>query len=297
MEIEITTPRGANLAGTLIVPVDSTDAAVIFSHPLLCDRESSPHFPELAARYRALGYATLIFDYSGHGLSDDQPITMDRRTEDLRAASGWLADQGFTRQILHAHSTGSISALKSGARAVEAVFLSSPITGPMDFDWEAIFSPEQLEELEKNLVVRIADDSPGPRTFFELTPQTLLDLSLNSEDELLEGLSVPTFALFDELDVERGVSAGVGSLAARLPANSIVEVARQTDFSQAENLDRLGTIVVRWALRNVPPRPGVTYESVFGAEDASTDSALTLRPGSEDTEDQADARDKGTDSE
>ena len=166
----------------------------------------------------------------------------------------------------------------------------------MDFDWEAIFSPEQLEELEKNLVTRIKDDSPGPRTFFELTPQTLLDLSLNSEEELLEGLSVPTFALFDELDVERGVSTGVASLSARLPAHSVVEVARETDFSQAKNLDRLGDIVVRWALRNVPPRPDATYENVFKAADKQTARSRVLRPGPADMDDPG-LEDKGTDSE
>lgn len=254
VEIEITTPRGAKLSGTLIDPVDSTDAAVIFSHPLLCDRESSPHFPELAAKYRGLGYATLIFDYSGHGLSDDQPITMDRRTEDLRAASAWLADNGFDRQILHAHSTGSISALRAGPEAVEAVFLSSPITGPMDFEWEAIFSPEQLEELERKQSTRVPDDSNGPRSFFEFTPQTLLDLSLNREEELLANLAVPTFILYDRLDLERGVVAGASTLAGKLPDHSVVEVARQTDFSTADNIHQLADLATSWALRNVPPR-------------------------------------------
>lgn len=255
VEIEIVTPRGAKLSGTLINPVDSTDAAVIFSHPLLCDRESSPHFPELAAKYRSLGFATLIFDYSGHGLSDDQPITMDRRTEDLRAASGWLADRGFGRQVLHAHSTGSISALKAGAPAIEAVFLSSPITGPMDFEWEAIFSPEQLEDLESKQATKVPDDSSGPRTFFEFTPQTLLDLSLNSEEELLAHLDVPTFVVYDQLDIERGVTGGASSLAGKLPSGSVVEIVRQSDFSQAENIDLLADMATRWAVRNTAPRP------------------------------------------
>lgn len=254
-EIEILTPRGVTLAGTLVDPVDSEGAAVIFSHPFLCDRESSPHFPELAAKYRSLGYATLIFDYSGHGLSDDQPITMDRRVEDLRAASNWLADNGFPRQILHAHSTGSISAFKAKPKAVETMFMSSPVTGPMDFDWEAIFSVEQLEELEKKQATQVPDDSEGPRAFFEVTPQTLLDLSLNSQEELLEGFPVPVHILFDQMDVERGTADGSSQLASLLPSGSSVEVARSVDYSQPENIEQLAQKAASWAQRHVPSQP------------------------------------------
>ena len=148
-EVEIITPRGITLRGTFVDPVDSTDAAVIFSHSFLCDRASSPHFPILAAKYRALGYATLIFDYSGHGESDDDAITSDRRIEDLRAASGWLADQGFTRQLLHAHSSGSISALRARPKAVKALFLSSPVLGPLDFDWDKAMAELATLPLQK----------------------------------------------------------------------------------------------------------------------------------------------------
>lgn len=257
-EVDILTPRGVILSGTFTDPVDSTDAAVIFSHPLLCDRQSTNHYRELAARYRARGFATLLFDYSGHGLSSDDPITMDRRTEDLRAASGWLADQGFSRQLLHAHSTGSISALRSNSKWVRALFLSSPITGPMSFDWEAIFSPQQLEELERDQRTRVPDDSDSPRTFFEVIPQTLLDLSLNREEELLDGLTAPTLIVFDRSDMDRGGADTAPTLARLLPEGSMVEVARESDFSKEENLTHLADLADRWARRFVSPRPETT---------------------------------------
>ena len=105
------TPRGITLSGTFVQPVDSRDAVVLFSHSFLADRHSGGHFDDLARAYRKAGYATLQFDYSGHGLSDDEVISRESQIEDLQAASGWLADQGFTNQLIHGHSFGSVTAL------------------------------------------------------------------------------------------------------------------------------------------------------------------------------------------
>ena len=106
-EVRMNTPRGITLSGTFVQPVDSRDAVVLFSHSFLADRHSGGHFDDLARAYRKAGYATLQFDYSGHGLSDDEVISRESQIEDLQAASGWLADQGFTNQLIHGHSFGS----------------------------------------------------------------------------------------------------------------------------------------------------------------------------------------------
>lgn len=251
-QIEILTPRGVTLSATFTNPVDTDDAAVIFSHPFLCDRNSSPHFPVLAAKYRSLGYATLIFDYSGHGRSGDDPITLDRRVEDLRAASGWLADQGFTRQLLHAHSSGTTSALKARPKAVRAMFLSSPVTGPLNYDWEAIFSPTQLEELEKHHRTRVPDDTTAAREYFEVIPQTLIDLSLNRREDLLSGLEVPAFFVYDKSDVELGLTDAAVEIFASLPAGSRVEIVEDVSFGPKEHLDQLWDLAEKWVKVQLP---------------------------------------------
>lgn len=253
-EVEITTPRGSTLRGTFINPVDSTDAAVVFSHAFLCDRQSSLHFSVLAGKYRSLGYATLIFDYSGHGASDDDPITLDRRVEDLRAASGWLADQGFTRQLLHAHSSGSISAVKSRPKAVKSYFLTSPVLGPLDYDWEAIFSAEQLEELERKQETRILEDTGSGRAYFRITPQTLIDLSLNRADHLLKKLEQPVLMVYDSADVERGMDIAGMEIFSLLPNGSRLEIAQGHNFSQKQDLETLWQIARPWVTRQLPIR-------------------------------------------
>lgn len=253
-EVQIQTPRGVTLRGTFVNPVDSNGAAVLFSHSFLCDRLSSPHFPTLAAKYRALGYATLVFDYSGHGESDDDPITLDRRIEDLRAVSGWLADEGFDNQILHAHSSGSLSALRARPKAVKAIFLSSPITGPMDFEWDQIFSPDQLEELEKKHETRVYEDTASGRKYFQVTPQTLVDLSLSTTESLFDQLEQPVFIIYDRIDAERGVDTDAHDILPLLPAGSLLRTEADCDFSNEEDLMVMWEHARKWALDHVPPK-------------------------------------------
>ena len=95
------TPRGITLSGTFVQPVDSRDAAVLFSHSFLADEHSGGHYDELARAYRKAGYATLQFDYSGHGRSDDEVITRESQIEDLQAASTRLFTVTLLARLLH----------------------------------------------------------------------------------------------------------------------------------------------------------------------------------------------------
>ena len=251
-EVEILTPRGVRLRGTFVNPVDSGNAAVLFSHSVLCDRNSSPHFPRLSKMYRSLGYATLIFDYSGHGYSDDDRISVDHRTEDLRAASGWLADQGFGRQLLHAHSTGGLSAFKAHPFAVDAMFVTSAVLGPVTYEWDRIFAPAQLEQLDSRGFMEVPDDSPGPRETFTLTSQTLVDLSLTKAPDLLRDLEVPTLLVYDRADESAGLVANATEAFHLFPDGSRLEIVQDAEFSDQGNLERLSGLARDWILTQVP---------------------------------------------
>ncbi len=251
-EVEIMTPRGVTLRGAFVNPVDSGDAAVIFSHSLFSDRQSGLHFTRLAARYRALGYATLIFDYSGHGRSDDSDITVANQIEDLRAASGWLTDMGFPRQLLHAHSFGTLAALKGRPRDVKGMVLSGAITGPLSFDWEQIFSPQQLEQLEEDGFTTIRDDSPSARDSFRITSQTLQDISLNEPEDLIDDLDYPILLIHDVDDEQQGLLQMTTDIFSRLPDGSRVEAFHDASFGRGETLEKLSTVATDWAVRHVP---------------------------------------------
>ncbi len=251
-EVRIQTPRGLTLAGTFINPVDALDAAVLFSHSFLANRHSGEHFDRLARVYRAAGYATLEFDYSGHGDSDDDIVTSEHQVEDLRAASGWLVDQGFPRQAVHGHSFGAVTALLARPRAARTMILSGAVTGPLSFDWESIFSPVQLDELEEHGVTTIPDDSPGPRRNFTISKQTLVDLSMVDTHQVLDGLETPVLIIHDADDEQVGLVEMTQENFSRLPDGSRVEVVRGARFGAGENPRALSDLSLEWVRKFLP---------------------------------------------
>ncbi len=250
--MRILTPRGLSLAGTFINPVDAVDAAVLFSHSFLANRHSGEQFDRLARVYRAAGYATLEFDYSGHGASDDDIITTEGQVEDLRAASGWLVDQGFPRQLVHGHSFGAVTALFARPPAAQTMILSGAVTGPISYDWESIFSPVQLDELEAHGVTTIPDDSPGPRRNFTISKQTLIDLSMIDTHKIVDGLEHPVLIIHDADDEQVGLVQMTRECFPRLPSGSRVEVVSGSRFGAGESPKVLSDLSLAWARRHLP---------------------------------------------
>lgn len=253
-EVRIPTPRGVTLAGTFINPVDTKDAAVLFSHSFLADRHSGEHFDRLSRAYRGAGYATLEFDYSGCGDSDDDVITAAHAVEDLHSASSWLEKQGFTRQIIHAHSFGTLIALKARPESVETMVLTGLVSGPLSFDWTRIFSASQLDDLEKHGHAQIPDDNQSDREFFVISRQTLIDLSMNETNDLLGNLKTPVLVIHDDDDDARGLLEMTQENFHRLPDGSHLEIVRAVSFGAGQGLDTLRNLSLDWVRTRIPVR-------------------------------------------
>lgn len=250
--VEILTPRGVTLSATFINPVDTGDAAVIFSHSILANRDSGGHFDRLAAAYRSAGYATLSFDYSGHGLSDDDIITVESQVEDLQAASAWLKEHGFPRQVLHAHSFGTKAALAAHLPAVGTHVLSGVQLGPLSYQWDAIFSPEQLDDLDRYGTTTIPDDSPGPRQFFTISKQTLADLSLHDSAQNLDSIQHPILVIHDADDEIMGLVELTQEAFPHMPVGSRVEVVSDAAFGAGEKPEVLVHHALEWVKLHLP---------------------------------------------
>ena len=134
------------------------------------------------------------------------------------------------------------------------MFLSSPIVGPMDYDWQQIFSSSQLEELENNHATRVVEDGPTERLFLHVTQQTLIDLSLNDPGDLLDGLETPVLIVCDRVDLDRGVHEGAQETLDLLPPGSRIELVPDHDFSVEKDLEPMWNLAKRWAQEHVPPR-------------------------------------------
>ena len=247
-EVRIDTARGIRLAGTLMLPEGAapldvetlqervtrgaavpvrSEAAILLAHSFLTDRHGvAGRLDRLAEHYRGQGFATLQFDFSGLGCSDDDVITLAGEVEDLQAAAGWLAGLGYARLGVHANGLGATAAL-----------LARPE--------EHVFSPDQLDQLDRHGLTRLVDDNPNPRRWNVLSKQTLADVSLQSPETTMADLSWPVLmvhgALTDEFpDSEAGATEGFPMLP---DGSRLVQIrtGADADGSAEEQVARLGT--------------------------------------------------------
>lgn len=213
IEARIDTARGIGLAVELALPVGVPDldpddgrrvvdtggamperpeAIVILAHDFLADRHGPGcSLDRMAAAYREAGLATLQFDFSGLGASDDDIITLAGEVADLQAVCGWLAHLGYARQGIHGHGLGATAALVARPEQVRTVVAVGAIVGPQSILWEEVFSPSQLDELAKHGMTRLPDDNPNDRAWDVLTKETLADVSMQRPDAVMEGLPWP----------------------------------------------------------------------------------------------------------
>ncbi|MDO5747591.1 MAG: alpha/beta hydrolase [Actinomycetaceae bacterium] len=204
-EIRIPTLRGKTLAGNFVDPVDSQGVAVLFVHGFLSDRHSHGWFDRYAKAYRGIGYATLQIDCSGCGASDDDVITLDNITDDVRSSSLWLKENGFKKQIIHAHGFGAQASLRAHPDHVDAMILVSPVCGARDIEWDKIFTDKQLSELEQFGHTQIPDDTSCERENFVVSKRTLSDMSLTTPQDLFDRVTQSLLFIFSERDEDFGL--------------------------------------------------------------------------------------------
>lgn len=233
-DVRIDTARGITLAGSLLLPDDAApldpdtltalvhdggtaparrEPVIIFAHDFLTDRHGfSNRLDQLAARYRRDGYATLQFDFSGLGESDDDVVTLAGESDDLQAVCGWLEDLGYRRMGIHANGFGATATLLARPHNVDAVVLAGAIVAPQSILWENVFSPEQLDELDTHGHTRLVDDNTNSRQWNVLSKQTLADVSLQNPQTLMADLPWPVLMLHGAL-TEEFPDSGAGATA------------------------------------------------------------------------------------
>ncbi|WP_043508198.1 alpha/beta hydrolase family protein [Actinomyces timonensis] len=229
IEARIDTARGIGLAVELALPAGVPDldpregrrvvdtggamterpeAIVILAHDFLADRHGpGQSLDRMAAAYREAGLATLQFDFSGLGASDDDVITLASEVADLQALCSWLSHLGYARQGIHGHGLGATAALVARPEQVRTAVAVGAIVGPQSILWEEVFSPTQLDELAKHGITRLPDDNPNDRAWDVVSKETLADVSMQSPDGVMEGLPWPILMVHGAQVVESSDAA------------------------------------------------------------------------------------------
>ena len=139
-----------------------------------------------------------------------------------------------------------MTALAARLSHATALFLSAPVLGPLSYDWSAIFSSNQLDELEHTGRTWIPDDSEGPRESFVISKQTLADLSM-VDPGIIDPSGAPVLILHDADDIELDLVDLTRDAFPRLPDGSRVELIHETSFGAGEHPEILREAALEWA--------------------------------------------------
>ncbi|SFB23710.1 MULTISPECIES: S9 family peptidase [unclassified Bacillus (in: firmicutes)] len=241
--------RQLNLTGNLLRADSQT--IIIMCHGFLSDKSSRGRFDRFAKKFQNLGYNVLAFDFGGCGESDDERLTLAKEIDDLKSALAYVKALGFNRIALHGHSLGTKVCLSCYDPSIVTMVLTGALTGPINYNWEEIFSEEQMLELQQKgyLTEHLKE---GPRQKVEIDKQMLLDFGSGDQKELLSRVKCPVLIVHGNGDEEEQRLYEISKEGIKwLSDDSRLELIDGAPHSFMEHLDTLENLFIDWYKENL----------------------------------------------
>lgn len=236
--------RNLNLSGNLY-PV-GTDNIVILSHGFTSDKYSRGRFERLSHAMNLNNISALTFDFSGCGESDDDSLNMEKETDDLKSAINFVKKLGYKRIALYGHSLGTVISLKACNEKITAMVLSGAGTDSMKYNWNEVFTENQMRELHENGI--ITELRPGKlREKIIIEGQMLKDFEQVDGEKLLKNVSCPVLIIHGNSGEEENFLLEKSKRGIKLlsPESKLV-VLDGADHSFMEHYDKLMELTCNW---------------------------------------------------
>ncbi|MGE4167973.1 MAG: alpha/beta hydrolase family protein [Candidatus Babeliales bacterium] len=189
--------KNLTLKGTLWPA--SSDAMVIMAHGSGSNKLARGLFPEIAQALAHECYNVLSFDFSGHGESDDAVFTLQQSVDDVASALAYAKKLGCKKFALIGHSIGVYSCLKNYSSGVKTIIGIGGLTGPVQWQWESMCSPEQLEGLHKTGYIA-AEVNDGLREVLTIDGNLLKDIQAINQEKLFRGAQCPVLLIHGDAE-------------------------------------------------------------------------------------------------
>jgi esterase/lipase len=95
-------------------------------HGFTGDKSEWGRFPTTAKALNKEGYDVIIFDFSGSGENEREPITLTKQANDLENVYKWVKNQGYTRIAVLGLSFGGLTTMKASLQGLKTEVLWAP---------------------------------------------------------------------------------------------------------------------------------------------------------------------------
>lgn len=189
--------RNLVLTGSLVKA--PSDRIIIMAHGSGGNRLAHGLFSKIAETLQKVSCSTLAFDFSGHGESQDDILTLEHSGDDVRAAIAFAQQRGYKHIALLGHSLGAYACLKAFSSDVETMILLGALTGPVDWYWEDMCSQEQLEMVRDKgyIALEVNDDL---RKTLTIDGNLLNDIRAINQKNIMSCITCPVLIIHGDAD-------------------------------------------------------------------------------------------------
>jgi pimeloyl-ACP methyl ester carboxylesterase len=200
-----------------------SDAIIVMAHGSGSNRFARGLYEKLAIALQAEHYNVLSFDFSGHGESGDVIFNTQRSVEDLEAALQYVRNQGYKRIALFGHSFGSLTCLKFFSPDIETMILLGALTGPVNWKWKEYYTPEQLQQIEKDGYIT-SEVNDGLRATIKTDVHVFQEILSINQQELLKHVTCPVLMIHGDDQDEQNLLEFSKKALSLLPAGSELKI-------------------------------------------------------------------------
>lgn len=224
-------------------------ALVIIAHGFTRDKSELGKFDKIATELNKAGFAVLAFDFTGHGESDDEEITIKKEIDDMESALLFAKALGYKKIGLFGHSLGGYISLKSYNPKVKAMVLIAPVTDKPKYDLNKKYSPTQIEELkEKGVMVKTR--SVGIRKKFLIHKEFFEDRVKIKPTEFLNKINCPVLAIHGDKDKIIPITDSK-TVMKYLPKESKLEIIENEEHNFEKSTDKVSKLAKEWFLEKM----------------------------------------------
>jgi alpha-beta hydrolase superfamily lysophospholipase len=247
--VTFTNSNNLTLVGNLYPSV--SDSIIIMCHGFTSNKYSNGRFERLIKAFNKSGFSALAFDFRGCGESDDDSLTVDKEVDDLDSAIEFVKSRGYKKIALYGHSLGSLICLKCYTPEIMTMVLSGALTDSMHYNWEEIFTKDQMQELRETGYI-IEPTPTEVREKIIINKQMLIDFDSINQKELLKSITCPVLIIHGNNEEEEILLCERSKRAMTLLSeDSKLEIIDGANHSFIEHYDVLIDFADNWFIKHL----------------------------------------------